>query len=101
MRITFFKTNRPKQFNFIPRYYDEQKEEAESRRNRIKSELGIEGEDKGYRSTLHKGVMARKLSSKRKANRNAVFRLLIIIAILFLMMLYLLSGDFSFNFLSK
>lgn len=101
MKVTFFKTGRPKQFNFIPRYYDEQKEESESRRKRIESELGIKDGTGTYRSTLQKGVMTRKLADKRKSNRNSIFRLLIIITILVLMMLYLLSGDFTFNFLPK
>lgn len=101
MKITFFKTGRPKQFNFIPRYYDEQKEEAENRRRRIATELGIEDKEGGYKTTLRKGVIADKITMSRKAKRYSAIRLLVIIAILSMLMLYLLSGDFSFNFLSK
>lgn len=101
MKVTFFKTGRPKQFNFIPRYYDEQKEESDKRRKRIESELGIKDGSEAYRSTLQKGVMSHKLAMKRKSNRGSIIRLLVIITILTLMMLYLLSGDFTFNFLPK
>ena len=101
MKITFFRTGRPKQFNYIPRYWDEQKEESENRRKRIEQELGINDGTGIYHSTLRKGMMSQKLMQKRKANRGSVLRLLIILAILMMLALYLLSGDFSFNFLPK
>lgn len=101
MRITFFRTGRPKQFNYIPRYYDEQKEKAEDRQKRIERELGIEQEGGSYRPTLRKGIMTEKMNARRKAQRYSSIRLLVIIAILVLLTLYLLSGNISFNILQK
>lgn len=101
MRITFFKTGRPKQFNYIPRYYDEQKEEAAERKRRIELELGIADSAGGFQSSLRRGVMSRKLTQRRKANHSTTLRLLIIIAILGCIAWYFIGGDFTFNFLPK
>ncbi len=100
MRITFFKTPRPKEFNYIPRYYDQQKEEAEERRRRIEKELGMSGEG-GFRTSITRGSMQRRMTDKRKANRTSVIRLLLIVGILMLLAYYLLTKDFSFNFFVK
>lgn len=35
MQIVFFKTPKPKQFEFKPRYYDEEKERKEKRRKQM------------------------------------------------------------------
>ncbi len=40
MRISFFKTQRPRGFDFVPRYYDPVKENLERRRRSIRIELG-------------------------------------------------------------
>jgi len=37
----FFSTPKPKQFNYIPRYYDEQKEALEERIRDIEIEMGV------------------------------------------------------------
>ncbi|MBE0637698.1 MAG: hypothetical protein IH598_04180 [Bacteroidales bacterium] len=42
MQIGFFKTGTPKQFNYKPRYYNEEKERQEERRKRIQ-EGGSDG----------------------------------------------------------
>ncbi|MBN1118082.1 MAG: hypothetical protein JXA77_12800 [Bacteroidales bacterium] len=100
MRITFFKTPRPKEFNYIPRYYDEQKEAAEERQKRIEQELGIHNQN-AYRPNISRGSMARKFAEKRSSNRKSSFRLIIIIAILSLLAYYILNNNFSFTFLPK
>lgn len=38
MRFTFFRTPKPKEFNYSPRYYDEERERLEQR----KAELGLD-----------------------------------------------------------
>jgi hypothetical protein len=100
MRITFFKTLRPKEFNYIPRYYDSQKEEAEERRKKIERELGISQEG-GFSPSISRGSMQRRMTIKRQANRSSAIRLLVIIAILVLLAYYLLNNTFSFNFLGN
>jgi len=104
MRITFFPTRKPKSFNYIPRYYDEEKEEREKRQKRIESELGKKQDKDHYQSSIHRGVMSRKLSERRKANRGAVIRLLVIATILFLLAYYFITGGVPssiFNFFIK
>jgi hypothetical protein len=100
MRITFFKTPRPKEFNYIPRYYDERKEEMEERKKRIEQELGL-NKGKDYKHGITRGAMTRRMTERRKSNRSSVIRLLVIIAILLILTYYLLSGTFSFNFLGN
>jgi len=101
MRITFFKTGRPKDFNYMPRYYDEQKEEFEARKKRIEHELGVEASEGAYKSRLRQGIMTERLMSKRKAGRGSTLRLLIIIAILMLLALYFLRDVDSLGSIIK
>lgn len=100
MRITFFKTPRPKAFNYIPRYYDERKEEMEERRKRIENELGL-NEGEGYRPRITRGSMSRKIAERRKSNRTSVIRLMVIVAILLILTYYLLTGTHTFGFLGN
>ena len=101
MRISFFRTGKPKQFNYIPRYYDEQKEEMEERQKRIEAELGINQPEKGYRSRLKPGAMSERLMARRKGSRTSTIRLLVIIAILALLAMYLLRDVGSLGDLLK
>lgn len=101
MRITFFKTGKNKEFNYVPRYYDEQKEEFEKRQRRIEQEVGIEQAPDSYRSRLKPGVMTERLLSKRKSSRGSTLRLLIIIAILGMLALYFLRDVESMNSIFK
>jgi hypothetical protein len=101
MRITFFKTGKPKNFKYTPRYYSEQKEEFDKRQNRIKQELGANEKTSGYRSRLSEGVMTERFHSKHRSGRASTLRLLIIIAILTLLALYLLRDFESINSIFK
>lgn len=101
MRITFFKTGRPKNFNYVPRYYDEQKEEFDKRQRRIEQEVGVEQPQEGYRSRLKPGIMSERLISKRKISRGSTLRLLIIILILGVLALYFLRDVESMNSIFK
>lgn len=102
MRIVFFKTGKYKQFNYVPRYYDEQKEESDKRQRRLESELNMnQNTDGAYRSSLQKGVMTRRIMDKKKANRSSTIRLVIILGLLFLLAYYFLTGDASINIFPK
>lgn len=100
MRITFFKTPRPKEFNYMPRYYDERKEEADERQKRIEKELSASNNGE-YVSGITRGSMQRRFAERRRGKRSSTIRLLVIIAILFLLTYFLFTGDFSFNILGK
>ncbi len=60
MALTFFKTPRPKSFNFKPRYYDKKKDEFE----RKKAILGVKNE------LSHKEEL--KLRMSNRWNRNSI-----------------------------
>lgn len=81
MISSFFKSRKPKRFDFKSRYYDENKEEMEDRYARIKSELNGSDLSGGYRRTDYRSQWnkRKKTSSfERKSN----FRLILIFAIL-------------------
>lgn len=80
---SFFRTYKPKQFNYIPRYYDEHKEDLEERIRSIDRELGVK-EGKAYRPTIRKGQMSNYFRrKKRKAQKQSNIRLIIILLVLF------------------
>jgi len=80
---SFFKINKHKQFNFIPRYYDPQKEGLEERIRSIEQEMGAK-EGEAYRPTIRKGQMTNYFNrKKRKAQKQSNIRLVIILLILF------------------
>jgi hypothetical protein len=89
MRVTFFKTGKPKQFKYVPRFYDQEKEEFEERKREIERELGV-GKDEVYHHNISRGTIARKFSQRKKTNRSTVMRLLIIVTIIILVVVYFL-----------
>jgi len=82
---SFFKQYKPRGFNFIPRYYDPDKEAREERVRRIKRELGIKDEGKDYLPGIQKGTMTNYFRQKdRRVQRYTVIRLIVILLILFI-----------------
>jgi (p)ppGpp synthase/HD superfamily hydrolase len=86
--ISFFKTPKPKQFNYIPRYYDQRKEEMEERKKRIAQELGLDNNSNNYITNI-KGKMRHIYQLKKNESRKSNFRILIILIFLMLL-LYLM-----------
>lgn len=81
---SFFRINEPKRFNFMPRYYDEQKEDLEQRIRQIEHEMGVD-HGKAYVPKIRKGQMGNYFRKKRKKlQKQSNIRLFIIIIILFL-----------------
>jgi hypothetical protein len=89
MRITLFKIGKPKQFKYIPRFYDQEKEEFEERKREIEREMGV-GKDEVYHHNITKGSIARKIAKNKKRDRNSTIRVLVIVAIIILLFLYIL-----------
>jgi len=82
---SFFKINKNRRFNYIPRYYDPGKEELEERIRDIEIEMGVSRkDDEVYTPRIHRGMMTGRHSSRRKANFQSNLRLLVILAILLL-----------------
>lgn len=86
---SFFRTPKPKPFNYIPRYYDEQKEELEERIRNIEREMGVD-KGEGYRPTIRRGQMSNYFRRKqRRVQKQSNIRLVIIILILLLISYFL------------
>ncbi|MGM0496690.1 MAG: hypothetical protein ACQESJ_02110 [Bacteroidota bacterium] len=88
MAIQFFYLPRGKKYNYIPRFYDEQKEELEKRKRVIDAELrreGKEGLEDGIYIPNIKGKMKSQMKAVRKQKRSSNIRMLIILAFLLLL----------------
>ena len=86
---SFFKINKNKKFNFIPRYYDPRKEDLEERIRSVEREMGVK-EGEAYRPTIRKGQMTNYFNrKKRKAQKQSNIRLIIILLALFLISYFL------------
>jgi hypothetical protein len=92
----FFKQNKPRGFNYAPRYYDPKKEEREARRT-MSGEQGAESREQGagsgeqgahstpYRSRIMRGSMKNYFPRQReKVERHNMIRLIVIVLILVL-----------------
>jgi len=92
----FFKQNKPRGFNYAPRYYDPKKEEREARRT-MSGEQGAESRVQGagsgeqgahstpYRSRIVRGSMKNYFPRQReKVERHNMIRLIVIVLILVL-----------------
>ena len=92
MAIKFLHTPKNKQFKFIPRYYDKQKEELENRIQKIKREMGVENledSDKPYVPNV-KGQMRGYFNKNIEQKRKSTIRLIIILIVLFAIVYLLL-----------
>jgi hypothetical protein len=108
---SFFKQNKPRGFNYVPRYYDPAKEEREERLRAWRRENGAEGPKEGegsseqgaekgessagkegeegqnqpYRSRIMRGDMKNYFHRrKEQVERHTIIRLLVIILIIVL-----------------
>lgn len=101
MRLTFFKTEKPRRFNHIPIYYDESKERLEQMEKDAqvlvgKSDGGFSGESIRYKFSRNRNRTPNDFA--RSESRKSTFRLLGIIAVLLLIgYLILRSGMGFFN----
>ena len=88
MAMQFFYLPKGKKYNYIPRFYDEQKEELEKRKRVIDAELRREGKE-GLEDDIYipniKGKMKSHMKAVRKQKRNSNIRMVIILAFLFLL----------------
>lgn len=82
----FIKLPGHKQFSYSPRYWDPEKEARNERIKDIKKEMGIEVPSGPNRSTIKRGSIRQvRRTGKVKSNRASNIRLLVILAILFLL----------------
>jgi hypothetical protein len=82
MKIVFFKTPKPKQFNYKPIYYDAKKEALEERRRQLGIGTG-DGKNPDLKSMLARNWRRRDRDPERKkSSRMSLFIFLIIILFL-------------------
>ena len=100
MRISFFKTPKPRPYRHKFIYYDPEKEERQEREERVNKELGIKDENKPFVTSIKRGSFRRMYEDGVEVNNNSDFkrqkrasniRLLIIILILLVIVAYLIS----------
>jgi len=85
----FFRLSQHKRFNFVPRYYDERKEELEKRVKIIEKEMCV-GKDEIYVPRIRKGQMRGYFQKTRRVKKQSNIRLIIIIIVLFIITYFLL-----------
>jgi len=78
--FSIFKINKPRQFNFQPRYYNE-------RKDRLNTLIENAEGKSGGTSLIQPGFLKNQMSARTKEKRAINFRVYIIIAIL-VMLLY-------------
>jgi len=89
---SFFRLAKNKQFNYLPRYYNEQKEEMKKRKERIAKEIvAEEGRSEEGRIPIMKGqIRSHYRQTATKSKRMSSIRLLAILAALLFLAYYLL-----------
>jgi len=82
----FIKLPSHKRFAYSPRYWDPEKEEFEERVRQIKQDIGVEVIPRDpNRTTIKRGSFRQvRQQTKLKASRNSNLRLVVILAILFI-----------------
>ncbi len=87
-----FRTYRHKIFNYVPLYYNKEKDELESRIKSAEAEAHAElkqGNTTFYRSTITRGSMRGFLKQNKRAKKQSNVRLVIIILFLLIITYYL------------
>jgi len=85
-RYSLFKSPKPLQYTYIPRYYDPEKEELHERIRAAKKDAGdpIEGMKARIGKSYHERLRERNQSTRR-AVRQSNTRVFVIIAVLFVL----------------
>lgn len=105
MRISFFKTPKPRPYRHKFIYYDPEKEERQEREERVNKELGIKDENKPFVTSIKRGSFRRMYEDGVEVNNNNDFkrqkrasniRLLIIILILLVIVAYLYFSSLDY-----
>lgn len=96
MNIIFFRRPKPRQFNYVPRYYDPVKEEMEERRK----QLGLiqEGDREArMRSEFRRNWRVEKSPAPRQLY---IVRLFVYIIVIGFFLYFIFFSDFINNFVS-
>lgn len=104
MRISFFKTPKPRPYRHKFIYYDPEKEERQEREERVNKELGIKDENKPFVTSIKRGSFRHMYedgvevnnSDFKRQKRASNIRLLIIILILLVIVAYLYFSSLDY-----
>lgn len=84
-----------RRFNYLPRYYNEAKEQLDARKVEIQHELGLTA-DKEYQSKIGPGMFAQsRAKDKQKMSSILTLRFFYIIVLLCLPVAYIFYGELS------
>ncbi|MEZ4908611.1 MAG: hypothetical protein R2771_13450 [Saprospiraceae bacterium] len=96
LNFSFFKTNKPRKFEPIPRFYDPDKEYIDSIKKRIDDKDDVEALKYKLKQNFGKNRFgSSRISDQRlrRANRNSNIRLVVILVVLLILTYYyLISG---------
>ena len=82
MRIVFFRTPKPKGFNYKPVYYDPEKEELEERKKHLNQSKEVAAFRRELDKSWHK--------ADKKTRREAIKRSLVIYLIIIVILVYII-----------
>lgn len=91
--FSFFKSQRARQFEYKPLFYNKEKEEFQERVKRIEEEMGIRSNNNNisYKPGIRRGTMRSYLKTETKKNKaSSSIRLIIILFILLALTYYFL-----------
>ena len=105
MKIVFFRTPKPRRFHHKNIYYDPEKEERADRENRVDKEVGLNGDDKPFVTSIRRGsfrrgmfdaddMPARDELARDRRMKTARSIIIIIASLLFAAYIIATSGDF-------
>ena len=105
MKITFFRTPKPRRFHHKNIYYNPEKEEREERENRINKELGLTSDANPFVTSIRRGTFrrgmfdaddmpARDELARDRRMKTARSIIIIIASLLFAAYIIATSGDF-------
>jgi len=90
---SFFKQNKPRGFNYTPRYYDPDKEEREARRKAMGLDTGERekkgGDQRAYRPSIRRGSMRNYFHYKKERTQKYTMIRLIVIVLVLILVTYL------------
>ena len=90
----FFSVKKNKQFNYLPLFYNEEKENFQERVRAIEREMGVNKDNSTeYRPgrSLGRGSIRNYRGNIKVQNKKSAFRFVIIVALLTILAYYLLS----------
>lgn len=99
--FSFGKRNKPREFGFVPRYYDKDKEDLQARLARYDREADNAELMKARIKSGFKYNSRGDHNTYRTASRKSNVRLLLIIGTLVLVSLYILQSDSMLNFMES